>query len=395
LMKLVYKMPTNMDWWKGYRDKRNELIRFERPLSELNDYYSQHRALADEGCKVAWEYRHEPDQVSAIQYAMDLWAKDEDAFLSEYQNTPRRQELEDVYEIKTAAIGQRINNIPRGVVPDWAEYLTGFIDVQQDALFFLLAAWNRQLRGAVVDYGAWPDQGRAYYKKNDIRLSITEVYKAATIQHGLAQAFDDLAPKILHKVFNYQTRGTKQIDCLLIDANWSVSTEVIYQLARTSGGGKIYPHHGRYLAATTTPIEHWKPNPGDKTGPGWRQQLGKRAARHFVTDVNYWKTVVAQRVQSESSEVSIGFFGDRPEAHTMLADHLSAEFARDQSSESTGRRIMEWTLRPNRDNEWFDCLVGSCVAASYLGGELPGQIVRPPRKKVSWREQQQTKRGER
>jgi len=170
---------------------------------------------------------------------------------------------------------------------------------------------------------------------------------------------------------------------------------VIYQLARTSGGGKIYPHHGRYLAATTTPIEHWKPNPGDKTGPGWRQQVGKRAARHFVTDVNYWKTVVAQRVQSESSEVSIGFFGDRPEAHTMLADHLSAEFARDQSSESTGRRIMEWTLRPNRDNEWFDCLVGSCVAASYLGGELPGQIVRPPRKKVSWREQQQAKRGER
>lgn len=395
LMKLVYKMPTNMDWWKGYRDKRNELIRFERPLSELNDYYTQHRAIADEGCKVAWEYRHEPDQVSAIQYAMDLWAKDEDAFLSEYQNTPRRQELEDVYEIKTAAIGQRINNIPRGVVPDWAEYLTGFIDVQQDALFFLLAAWNRQLRGAVVDYGAWPDQGRAYYKKNDIRLSITEVYKAATIQHGLAQAFDDLAPRILHKVFNYQTRGTKQIDCLLIDANWSVSTDVIYQLARTSGSGKIYPHHGRYLAATTTPIEHWKPNPGDKTGPGWRQQLGKRAARHFVTDVNYWKTVVAQRVQSESSEVSIGFFGDRPEAHTMLADHLSAEFARDQSSESTGRRIMEWTARPNRDNEWFDCLVGSCVAASYLGGELPGQIVRPPRKKVSWREQQQTKRGER
>lgn len=395
LMKLVYQMPTNMDWWKGYRDKRNELIRFERPLSELNEYYSEHRAIADEGCKVAWEYRHEPDQISAIQYAMDLWAKDEEAFLSEYQNTPRRQELDNVYQIDSHEIAAKLNNLQRGIVPDWADYLTCFIDVQQDALFYLVGAWDRELRGAVVDYGAWPEQGRAYFKKNDIRMSIAEVYKAATVAHGLSLAFDELVPKILHKVFSYQTRGHKQIDCLLIDANWSASTEVIYQLARASESGKVYPHHGRYLSATTTPIEQWKAAPGDKTGPGWRQQIGKRAARHFVTDVNYWKTVVAQRVQSPSDKASIQFFGDRPELHTMLADHLTAEFAQDQSSEAAGRRIMEWRQKPNRDNEWFDCLVGSCVGASFLGGELPGQIVKPERKRVSWREQQLARRGQR
>jgi hypothetical protein len=76
----------------------------------------------------------------------------------------------------------------------------------------------------------------------------------------------------------------------------------------------------------------------------------------------------------------------------MLADHLSSEYAIDSSSESTGRRVLEWKLRPNRYNEWFDGLVGSAVAASFLGAALPGQTLKQHKQKVSWREQQQAKR---
>lgn len=153
------------------------------------------------------------------------------------------------------------------------------------------------------------------------------------------------------------------------------------------------PWHGRYVSATTAPMESWKREPGDRAGPGWKTQLGRRNQRQMLCDVNQWKTVVGQRLKTTDAATGITLFGDRPDVHTMLSDHLTSEYALDSSSESTGRRVYEWKLRPNRDNEWFDGLVGAAVAASYLGAALPGQQVKPERKKVSWREQQQAKRG--
>jgi hypothetical protein len=392
LMKLVYRMPDNMDWWRGYRDKRNELIRLEQPLEQLNDYYRANRETADAGCQVAWEYRHEPDQVSAIQYAMDLWAKDEDAFLSEYQNSPRSQDVENAFALVPADIGKKLSGVPRGYVPDWAEQLTAFCDVQQDALFYLVAAWDQQLRGHVVDYGSWPEQGRQYFTKQDIRKTLQEHYGVATVQHGLLAGITEISERLLSKQYAYQTRGTTSVNLLLIDANWQPSTDIVYQVARTLGAGRLMPWHGRYVSATTAPIESWKREPSDKVGPGWKTQLGRRNQRHLICDVNQWKTVVGQRIKTTDDKTGITVFGDRPDTHAMLADHLSSEYAIDSSSESTGRRVLEWKLRPNRDNEWFDGLVGSAVAASFLGAALPGQTVKQHKQKVSWREQQQAKR---
>jgi hypothetical protein len=392
LMKLVYEMPTDMEFWKTYRDKRNELIRFERPLSELNQFYLDHREQADAGCVVAWEHRYEPDQVSAIQYAMDLWAKDEDAFLSEYQNSPRRQELEGAFALTTAEVQAKVCGIPRGYVPDWAEKLTAFVDVQQDALFFLVAAWDAELRGHVVDYGSWPEQGRAYYTKADIRKTLLDHYRAATVEHALHAGLVDLLELLLGKQWQTQSRGESQLDLVFVDANWVVSTDVVYQVARTVGNGRVMPWHGRYVSATSQAIEAGQKQPGDKTGPGWRTTLGKKNQRQILADVNQWKTTVSQRLRTINQETGITLFGDRPDTHVMLSDHLTAEFALDASSESTGRKIYEWKQRIGRDNEWFDGLVGAAVAANYLGASMPGQQAKPERKRVSWREQQQAKR---
>jgi hypothetical protein len=53
----------------------------------------------------------------------------------------------------------------------------------------------------------------------------------------------------------------------------------------------------------------------------------------------------------------------------MLADHLRSEER--VIVEAKGRRVDEWKLPVNKpDNHWFDCLVGSAVAASILGCSL-------------------------
>jgi hypothetical protein len=53
----------------------------------------------------------------------------------------------------------------------------------------------------------------------------------------------------------------------------------------------------------------------------------------------------------------------------MLSEHLTSEYF--VKTEARGRTVDEWKQRPEQpDNHWFDCLVGSSVAASMMGARL-------------------------
>ena len=383
---LVPVMPKNMDWWYKYRDRRGELARNEQPLDELTELYRQEQHIADEGCVMSWPARFEPWQASGIQYAMDLWAKNEAAFLSEYQNRPKSKELEGAVALKPDKLREQLSHVPHWIVPDWAEFLTAFIDVQGNMLFYLLAAWSRQLRGTVIGYDAWPSQGRSYFTKADSRISLQASYNAATEEHALAIGIQDLSVKLLERSFQTQTMGARSVDLVMIDAGYHRSTDMVYQAARTIGGGKIIPSHGRYFGATTNSIDSWKKEPGDKCGPGWRLTLGRKKQRHFIMDVNQWKSIVASRLQSDPETMGISFWGSNYQNHAMLIDHCCSEFAIDV--EAQGKKIREWKPKPGRDNDFWDCLVGSAVGASMLGAEVPGHVVKPKAKRVSFAEMQ-------
>jgi hypothetical protein len=67
----------------------------------------------------------------------------------------------------------------------------------------------------------------------------------------------------------------------------------------------------------------------------------------------------------------LSLFGDKPDRHRLFAEHLTAEYR--VRTEGRGRSVDEWKLRPERsDNHWFDCLVGTAVAASVQGAALEG-----------------------
>jgi hypothetical protein len=67
----------------------------------------------------------------------------------------------------------------------------------------------------------------------------------------------------------------------------------------------------------------------------------------------------------------LSLFGEKPESHRLLAEHLTAEYR--VKTEARGRSVDEWKQRPEQpDNHWFDCLVGSAVAASMQGAVLAG-----------------------
>lgn len=115
-------------------------------------------------------------------------------------------------------------------------------------------------------------------------------------------------------------------------------------------------------------METWQKRPGEEHGQGWVVSSVRegRSVRHVVIDTNFWKTFAAQRFQTPMGDRGcLTLWGDKPELHRMLKDHLTAETAVETSGR--GRDLTEWSELPGRDNHWFDCLVGCHVAASMCG----------------------------
>lgn len=112
-MKLVYNMPSNTELWNQYAEIWKDSFRRKGNFSEATDFYVSHREEMDAGAVVAWEERHNSDEVSGIQYAMNLKLQDESSFLAEYQNEPVKNELSDDDLLSADEIALKLNGIPK------------------------------------------------------------------------------------------------------------------------------------------------------------------------------------------------------------------------------------------------------------------------------------------
>jgi phage terminase large subunit GpA-like protein len=111
----------------------------------------------------------------------------------------------------------------------------------------------------------------------------------------------------------------------------------------------------------------WRREKGDRVGADWTIRWNKaRRQKEIIFGTNFWKSLVASRLGLPAgSPGSLSFYGERPNLHELIANHLTAEMA---VRVSTGERTVdEWQLKPGRDNDLFDTVVGCYVAASVRG----------------------------
>lgn len=163
------------------------------------------------------------------------------------------------------------------------------------------------------------------------------------------------------------------IDKYLVDAQRGELRPTVYEYAKTTGrGGVVMPSHGAKTTYRDRMREAVKPKPGEVVGDNWRIPVpGKGEVRHVTHKANRWRTFAANRLSTPVGDHgSMVFYGDRPAEHRLLAEHLTAEFSLEEKLDEHVEKW--WELKPNRDNHWWDCLVGNCVAASVLGCILPG-----------------------
>ncbi|MGI6495278.1 MAG: terminase gpA endonuclease subunit [Kiritimatiellia bacterium] len=395
--RLVYVFPSNEKLWDKYAQIRADSFRNDGDGHEATEFYGKYRKEMDAGAVIAWPERHNEDELSAIQHAMNLRLQDERAFWAEYQNQPLPQEEGESDQLNADAIAAKTNGLPRGVVPIGASHLTMFIDVQGKLLFHAVVAWEDDFTGYVVDYGTYPDQQRPVFALREVQKTLARVAPGTGLEGSIYAGLETLTDAYLAKRWRRDDGAELRIERCLIDANWGQSTDVVYQFCRQSAhAGLIMPSHGRYVGASSVPFSEYKRKKGERVGLHWRVPTvqGRRQVRHVLIDTNYWKSFVHARLAVPMGDRGcLSLFGRDAGAHRLLAEQLTAEYR--VRTEGRGRVVDEWRMRPEaQDNHWLDGLVGCAVAASIQGAVLPGTDARaaPARPPIRLSELRRSKR---
>lgn len=376
--RLLASMPSEsaLKLWAKYKEVRNESLRKYEDIREATEFYRDNHAPMNDGVVASWPERYESEHLDAVQYAIERWCKSEESFYAEYQNEPRIEQQDGIETLFAKNLLSRCDGGQKGVVPEWAEKITAFADVQQDILPWMVVAWGKDLRGRIIDYGAWPEQARQYYTLREVTPTLRESTGADTVEAGIEAGLRRLAEWMFSK--SWLSEDGRQMDCTWfgVDANWPLSTQIIYQASR-EWSGRLMPFHGKFVGAAGLPMDKWKRKPGTRRGHFWMIEWQDKV-RTISVDSNSWKTIVCKRLQEEP-EKGICWFGSEPHRHRMLCDQLAAEYG--VRVVGRGRKVDEWKNRPGRDNHWWDCLVGCAVGASISGLEMPGQFKKAGGKK--------------
>jgi ADP-ribose pyrophosphatase YjhB (NUDIX family) len=392
--RLLKSMPNDaaLALWIKYREVREDSLREHEDIRDATAFYVANREAMDAGAVAGWESRFEPGQISAIQFGMDIWSADERTFWAEYQNAPLEEEEGDIETLKAAELMVRGNGLKRGQVPESAVRVNAFIDVQQDVLIWGAFAWSSDMGGAIIDYGVYPEQAKRYWTLRDLTRTLREETGLPTVEEALRVGLDQLIEKLLGRQFQRfgeEGDGAFSISWLGVDANWQLSSQMVYAAAKRNK--LVHPFHGRFVGAASLPMEQWRKEPGTKLGHFWRVVKDRQNGPQVQADINAWKSIVAKRLRVEVGKPGgIELFGDNPRAHELLCDQLSAEYGVKLSGR--GRRVDEWKNRPGRDNHYWDILVGAAVGASVQGSVVTGQAVQPEKKRLSLKELQEANR---
>lgn len=368
--RLIYDWPTNEDLWSEYAELRKEGQRSGAGTKPADDFYKKNKKEMDNGSRVAWKQRKNPDELSAIQHAWNLRIdRGETAFASEFQNDPLIEQ-NDVGRLQKKHLMGRGNKVKRNTVPTECDALTAFIDVQEKCLFWLVTAWNKSFGGSVISYGVYPEQPSRFFDASNVKKTLSLVADGAGFEASLAAGLETVVNTIMSKDWQREDGLELRVSQLMIDANWGQSTAVVRTFCKRSPfSGSILPSHGRGITASGNPINDRNKKRGDKIGLNWRIGQMSPGQRSTLYDTNFWKSFVAARLKHPLGDPEALCFYEGE--HELLAEHLCAEFP--VRTEAKGRVVDEWKATPNRDNHWFDCLVGSAVAAS-ITGVLPSSV---------------------
>ncbi len=377
-------------WLKDYANIRRNFDRSfsgdqARAHAEATQFYCERRAEMDAGCEVSWEHCFTSGELSAVQHAYNILIDDgEETFASEYQQEPFQPGEHGLLQLTTEQIVVKLTGLERGVVPKACQHVTSYVDVHERLLYYVVGAWSNDFGGSLIDYGTYPRQPTSYFSQSSAPVSMEVAHPGATEDAWILAGLTSLCDSLLRSQYRREDGALLRIGRLLVDAKWGQKTELVKQFCRRhpQGGSIVLPSIGLGLGPTRKMFSDYRPETGATIGLNWRLSTQTDGHRMVTIDVNWWKTFTATRLgMSLGALGGWELFGRLPKEHSLFADHCVSEEPKTLLHKESKRERTVWEWKPGRpDNHWWDCLVGSAVAASMLGAVPAG--LEPARKRV-------------
>lgn len=98
-----------------------------------------------------------------------------------------------------------------------------FIDVHQSLLYYVVCAWEDDFGGRIIDYGAWPDQGRELFSLREAKPTLGTAFSQAGMEGTIYAGLESLSrerlgreqeiqniPKRRRPYYAYSTKQSRQ-----------------------------------------------------------------------------------------------------------------------------------------------------------------------------------------
>jgi phage terminase large subunit GpA-like protein len=262
--------------------------------------------------------------------------------------------------VSSTGIMKRQRSLPRGRVPQCAEYLTLGVDIGKWLIHWTLISWEPEVHGHVVDYG---------------RVEVPSGEIGA--ERGILTALREFRDQVLAgwPIGTGDEEDRKVPDQVWIDAGYLPDT--IYEFcAETSPGpkarfrpviGRGEGQQGRQTynrpKATGNIVRH--------VGEEYHVIYHKQSGLYLVeANADYWKTWVHRRFTTPADKPgSLTLFEvPAPVKHLSFAKHLTAEKKVEEFIAGKGT-VLRWE-RISSNNHWFDSTYYACAAGHMTGARL-------------------------
>ncbi len=368
----VIRLPDRTDLWDGYAAKLSQGKTPEAGKQLAQEHYMSHRDEMDVGGVVAWEYDRQPGEISALQSLMTVKALDPAFFACEIQQQGEVAVNTSGLRLDAQDLMFRLSHVPRGIVPDKATYLVGFIDSSDQVLWWMVVAFQQDFSGSIVHYGTWPDQRRDVFYKSDLAHRISDQLPGSAWEEAFVHAHNQLEELLLGDL-DSETGAPRRLDLLLKDwADGGQRPRIESQVMASRHRSLLRPSQGRAVKPGRKPVHQWGNDPRDReTGAHWIERRSELPV-NVQYDVNVWKSHAARRLLTTIGAPSaITLPGTDERGNRLLCEHFTAENPKPVSYD--GAAGIAWEAIPARNNDWWDCFVGCCMGASMLGCGIVGE----------------------
>lgn len=400
--------------WNQYAEERIKSLRLFEDTRLATEFYAENQEAMDENFTVSWSDRYDkrtitvdgkevPRELSAQQHSMNLRLIAPATFPAEYQNVGRREDGGAVILIDAKQLSEKIVDLDRGVAPSDTTYISAFIDVQNEVLFWGIFATAPDFTGTFIDYGTWPSVATSNFTKAQagswslLTKAFFEMYpqhrdKAIRTASGKVRApleakiyfaLQQLVPQMMSRVITRDDAHgtTMKIQKLGIDTRWGQVTDTIKRYTRECGYGEVVPCFGQGLPPTHRQFEEYTRTKGwlfeDQVNPQvkevkWVLKPDPAGQFSMAIDASRMKDFLMARLGSPLGAVgSITLFRAAPEDHLLMARHVT-ESEYPEPVTARGLTKNQWKERGGRpDNDYLDVFANCLALASFLGTYLP------------------------